>query len=67
MDRLDGMEPVIQLALKAINDPSNYDRPRVNELRRRAPESITEDEVLAARIKLMQQADGMLPFPKWTW
>ena len=34
-----------QLALKKKMDPDNYDRIRVNELRGRHPEAITEEEV----------------------
>lgn len=35
-----------QLALKFIHDPDNYDRRKVNELRGRAPESITPLDVM---------------------
>lgn len=34
-----------QLALKKILDPEHYNRVRVNELRGRAPEAITDEEV----------------------
>ena len=42
---LDGMEVVVQLAIKKMFDPEGYDRLEVNKLRRRAPEAITESEV----------------------
>ena len=34
-----------QLALKKLRDPEHYDRQRVNVLRGRAPDAITEEEV----------------------
>jgi hypothetical protein len=34
-----------QLALKRRADPDNYDRVRFNQLRRRDPEAITEEDV----------------------
>lgn len=43
-----GVWPVVrQLALKRLYDPQYYNRRRVNELRGRAPEAITEREVSA--------------------
>jgi len=35
-----------QLFLKKTNDPEYYDRQRVNELRGRQPDAITEEEVM---------------------
>lgn len=37
-----------QLARKALIDPEHYDRRRVNELRGRAPEAISEIDVIKA-------------------
>lgn len=34
-----------QLAYKLLNDPANYDRQRVNAVRRRAPDAIDASEV----------------------
>ena len=45
---LDGMLPAIQLAFKYVHDPDNYDRVKVNLLRGRQPEAITQDEVETA-------------------
>lgn len=41
-----------QLAIKAVIDPENYDRKRVNELRGRAEDAISEVEVIQAATTL---------------
>ena len=46
-DKFDGMEPAKQLAIIIIHNPAAYDRLKFNELRGRAPESISEAEVQA--------------------
>lgn len=43
-----------QLAYKLINDPANYDRLRVNELRRRAPNSVSERDVAVEVARIFQ-------------
>ena len=45
--RLDAMPIARQLAMKFINDPKGYDRKQANTLRSRAPDSVSEEEVLA--------------------
>jgi hypothetical protein len=46
--------PIVrQLALKKVSDSINYDRLKVNALRSRAPEAITEEEV-DAQVKTLQ-------------
>lgn len=44
-DCMEWVPVVVQLAVKRIADPIGYDRRRVNKLRGRAENSITEDEV----------------------
>jgi len=47
--------PIVrQLALKKVHDPEHYDRVKVNELRGRAAEAITEAEVMEEVWKLQQ-------------
>ncbi len=53
--RLDGMDPAMQLALKLRYDEEHYDRQRVNVLRHRQPDAITEAEVDAAMRTLTQE------------
>jgi hypothetical protein len=50
--RLDGMPIARQLAYKLIHDPEHYDRQRVNVLRRRQPDAVTEREV-AMEVRLL--------------
>ena len=45
MDTLDSMPIVEQLAIKKLRDPEHYDRVKVNRLRKRSDEAITELEV----------------------
>lgn len=53
--KLDGMSIVKQLALKKRFDPEHYNRQRVNVLRRRQPDAITEAEVAAAMRTLTEE------------
>lgn len=65
---LDGMELATQLALKKINDPEHHDRLKVNELRHRAPDSVSEVDVKIAELELIEMAkETGYPFPRWTW
>ena len=67
-ERLDGMPVVIQLAIKRLYDPDGYDRERVNILRGRAHNAITESEVLMEYYELQAAATSTgHPFPRWTW
>ena len=43
---LDAMPIARQIALVALYNPTAYDRIKVNTLRHRAPEAVTEQEVL---------------------
>ncbi len=52
--RFDGMPVVRQLAYKKLRDPEHYDRVRVNELRGRQSDAVTEAEV-DAEVALMQE------------
>lgn len=63
---LEGMGIVDQLAIKLLRDPEHYDRPKVNELRRRAPDAVTDEEVLKAAELLEATAtqEGYF-FPRW--
>ena len=51
-DTLAGMSIAQQLALKFLNDPENYDRAKVCQIRGRADTAVTEDEVLEEVDKL---------------
>lgn len=53
--KLDGMPIVMQLVLKKKFDPEHYNRERVNVLRHRQPDAITEAEVAAAMRTLTQE------------
>ncbi len=44
-EEMAGCPVVVQLALKKMHDSEHYDRQRVNTIRRRAKEAITETEV----------------------
>lgn len=46
-EELDSMSIARQLAWKALANPETYDRVRVNILRRRAPDAVSEKEVIA--------------------
>ena len=52
--KLDGMPIVQQLALKKLHDKEHYNRQRVNVLRRRQPDAITEAEVNKAMRTLQE-------------
>jgi hypothetical protein len=51
-ERLDAMPIARQLALKKLFDPRAYDRQRVNLLRNREPDAVTEGEVMVEVIEL---------------
>jgi hypothetical protein len=44
--RLDGMPVARQLAYKALGDPCGYSREEVNALRNRAPNAVSEKDVI---------------------
>lgn len=63
--RLDGMDVTAQLAIKLRSDPGGYDRVRVNRLRKRADEAVTEGEVRVALIEFEAVlAESGYPFPR---
>ena len=65
-ERLDFMPIVIQLALKRMYDQTGYDRQKVNALRCRADESITEVEVIdAVTVLEKSMLSSGYPFPRW--
>lgn len=57
MGPLDSMPVVRQLAYKKIHDPKHYDRVKVNRLRGRADNAITEDEV-DQQVQEIGESDG---------
>jgi len=66
--RLDGMEIALQLAIKKHNDPEHFDRVRVNRLRNRADNAVSEGDVMLSEIELVGRSDETgFPFPRWTW
>jgi len=65
-NRLDGMDVVQQYALKLMFDPNGYDRVRLNRLRNRADNAVTEGEVRVALCELQEMAEASdHPFPRW--
>jgi len=65
-ERLDSMPIDKQLALVFLNNPAAYNRMAVNQLRQRADDAITADEVRIA-VREMEQSfqNGRCPFPRW--
>jgi hypothetical protein len=57
---LDSMPIVDQLAIKKALDPENYDRARVNIIRQRQPEAITEQEVDLALTALQKERPWLI-------
>jgi hypothetical protein len=59
------MDVAKQLAIKRIHDEAGYNRQRVNALRNRQPDAITEGEVCVAVCELLaDQGDEMYLFPR---
>jgi len=55
MGILDSMPIAEQLGIKALEDPENYDRVKVNLLRHRARDAISENEVIIEAAKHYQR------------
>jgi hypothetical protein len=67
-NRLDGMSVVRQLAIKLMCDPDGYSRECVNKLRGRAPEAITEGEVLLEVYELKNiMGEREYIYPRWVF
>lgn len=54
-----------QLAVKAISDPERYDRTTVNRLRGRAPDAISEHDVLREVVLLLAKAHHCAAQQEW--
>jgi hypothetical protein len=67
--RLDSMPVVMQLAIKKRYDLTCYDRVKVNVLRGRAKEAITEAEVdvKMAALNTRSLENAGFPWEKWRW
>jgi len=62
--RLDSMSVVVQLAVKCLADPAGYDRVLVNQLRGRADDAISEEDVAVAAdaIRALNAVNDGFPF-----
>ncbi len=56
-DDLDGLDPITQLAIIAIHNLEAYDRVAFNGYRSRAPDAISETEVLGEVVRLMRSKE----------